>query len=295
MQLAVELLEHRPLVRSRLAPGDDAIAALDARLADLYRAGSGAWPDLPLSDVGFVRALAAHVEPEGPVVPETFHCSDFFLAAACTEGVPGAVTALDRGFLSRIPSYIARVCRDSDREKPEDIAQSIAEHVVVPSGTRPPRIAEYSGKGPLGGWLRVLSVRLALNSKRTKDRFVSESAAPHARSEVDPELDLFRMKYRDELEVAFEAAFATLDDEQRLLLRLHSSGTHRGEDIAKILGVDRSTAVRRLARARELLLTSTKSLMTAKLGISPTEFDSIARAVYSQIELTLSRVLAPRS
>ena len=103
------------------------------------------------------------------------------------------------------------------------------------------------------------------------------------------------MKYRDELEVAFEAAFATLDDEQRLLLRLHSSGTHRGEDIAKILGVDRSTAVRRLARARELLLTSTKSLMTAKLGISPTEFDSIARAVYSQIELTLSRVLAPRS
>jgi len=295
VQLSKGLLEHNPLARARLAVGEGELAALDATLAELFRVGSGAWPDLPLSEVAFVRALAPHVEPEGPIVPATFHTGDFFLAAACTEGVPGAVTALDRGFLSRIPQYIARVCRPSDREKPEDVAQSIAEHVVVPNGTRPPRIAEYSGKGPLGGWLRVLSVRLALNTKRAKDRFVSELAAPHARAEVDPELDLFRLKYRDELEAAFEAAFATLDDDQRLLLRLHSSGTHRGEDIAKILGVDRSTAVRRLARAREVLLSTTKRLMTEKLGLTSTEFDSIARAVYSQIELTLSRVLAPRS
>lgn len=293
--MAEVLLEHNPLVRSRLVQSGESLGSLAARLEDLYRAGSREWPDIPLSEEGFVRALASHLEGDGPVVPDTFHSSDFFIAAACAEGVPGAVTALERAFLSRIPSYIAKVCKPSDRVKPEDVAQTIAEHVVVPAGPRPPRIAEYSGKGPLGGWLRVLSVRVALNSKRAKDRFVSELAAPNVRSEVDPELDLFRIEYKDELKAALEAAFSTLDEEQRSLLRLHASGAHRGEDIARMLGVDRSTAVRRLARARAQILETTKDLMMKKLGVSASEFDSIARAVYSQIELSLSRLLAPRS
>jgi RNA polymerase sigma-70 factor (ECF subfamily) len=290
------LRDHAEHARARLATCSEAeVASLEALLDRHVRSGAAAHPDLALDAGAFVRRLATHVEAEGPIVPDDLHADDFFLAAACLEGVEGAVTVLQRDFLSQIPLYLTRVTKSSDREKAEDIAQSIAERVVVSDGTHPPRLADYSGKGPLGGWLRVVSVRMGLNANRKKDGWVSESDAPEVPAGLDPELDHFKLRYKDEFKAAFEASFAALDDDQRLLLRLHSSGAHRGEDIAKIVGVDRSTAMRRLARAREVLFETTKATMTGKLGISPTEFESIARAVRSQIELTLSRVLAPRS
>jgi RNA polymerase sigma-70 factor, ECF subfamily len=294
-ELTATLVEHSAVARDRLARASEAERDdLEARLRRHYDAGRSVWPDVDLSEADFARALAAHVTPDGPLVPEDLHASDFFLAAACAAGVRGAIALLARDFLSRVPGYIARVSRPSDRDTPDDVAQAIAERVVVSDGARPGRISEYSGRGPLGGWLRVLSVRMALNAKRGGRPAASFDDAATAHAGFDPELDHFRWRYRETFKSAFEAAFAELDEEQRLLLRLHASGRHRGEDVAKILGVERSTVMRRLARAREVLFDATKRRMTSLLGVSPTEFDSIARAVHSQIELTLSRVLAPR-
>lgn len=297
VQLAQNLFAHVPDHHFRDATESD-LAMLDARLRECHAVGSAAWPDISLSREDFVEALAPHVETEWPIVPTDFHTADFFLAAACVKGAPGAVVALEHSFLARIPDYIARVCRPSDRERPEDVAQNIAERLVVPTAAGPARIAEYSGRGPLGGWLRVLSVRIALNTKRGKSRFTSLEGRPDrydAPTGVDPEVDLFRLKYGAEFKCALEAAFASLDTEQRALLRLYAAGGQRGEDLGKVLGVDRSTATRRLARARAHLFAFTKRALTAKLGITTGEFDSIARVVHSRIELTLSRVLGSRA
>ncbi|MBS2014446.1 MAG: hypothetical protein JST00_16285 [Deltaproteobacteria bacterium] len=299
MALLLEALaSHGEVARVRLAGATPALRAeLEARLARHHATGAEAWPELPLGDVAFAAAVAHHVEPEGEIVPEGLHATDFFLAAACTSEVPGAIAALSRVHLSQIPLFIAHVCRSTDRESPEDVAQAIAERVAVSDGERPPKIASYSGRGPLGGWLRVLSVRMALNTKR--GAMPSVGGAPVDLAALpdgfDPELDHFKWRYKDAFKVAFEAALASLDEEQRLLLRLHSSGTHRGEDIARILGVERSTVMRRLARARETLFTSTRDRMAEGLRLTPSEFESIARALQSNIELTLSRVLGPRA
>jgi len=266
--------------------------ALEATIARHYARGRERYPDLDLSDTAFAKALARHVEGSGekPLVPDELHAEDFFLAAACTLGVKGAVEILSREHLSQVPVFIAHVCKPSDPEKPEDVAQAIAERVVVWDGDRAPRITAYSGRGALGGWLRVLAVRLALNAKRGSQPPVemNEELLPAG---DDPEIDLFKWQYRDAFKKAFEAAFTALDEEQRLVLRLHTS-KNRGEDIAKILGVERSTVMRRLARARETLFEATKQRMMTELRLSATEFESIARALQSNIELTLSRVLA---
>ncbi len=66
----------------------------------------------------------------------------------------------------------------------------------------------------------------------------------------------------------------------------------RGDDLARLLDVDRSTVTRRLARARERLFELTRAAMMMKLRLSAQEFDSVARDVQSGIELTLSRVFA---
>ena len=293
--LIATVLEHSAAARARLEGLEERErVAFAARLEKLYDAGRDAWPELEVSDGAFGRAVAAHVRDDGPLAPDELHAADFFLATACAEGVPGAISALGRDFLSQIPSYIARVCGPSDRDGIDDVTQTIAERLVVSDGERSPKIAEYAGRGPLGGWLRVLSVRMALNLKRGAPRPASTDEAAIVVDGVDPELDHFKWRYRDAFKAAFEAAFDALDDDQRALLRLHASGTHRGEDIAKILGVERSTVMRRLARARDVLFDSTKARLTSDLGVSTREFESIARAVHSQIELTLSRVLAPR-
>jgi RNA polymerase sigma-70 factor, ECF subfamily len=295
-KLVATLLEHGAAARVRLAEASaEELDAVEARLRRHHLTGQASWPGLALSGARFAEALAPHVEGAGPVVADDLHAADFFLAAACTMGVEGAIGELCRAFLSQIPRYIAHVCRPSDREQPEDVAQAIAERVAVSDGERPPRISAYSGRGPLGGWLRVLSVRMALNTKRGAQPALTEGDPTVVHAGFDPELDHFKWRYRDAFKSAFEAAFASLDDEQRLLLRLHTSGSHRGEDIAKVLGVERSTVTRRLARAREVLFDATKQRMTTELNLSPSEFDSIARALPSNIELTLSRVLAPRA
>jgi RNA polymerase sigma-70 factor (ECF subfamily) len=275
---------------ARAAPGE--LAAIDERLRACHAQGSAAWPDVALAEDAFVDAIARHLESGAFALPEV-HAGDFYLAAACAAGIPGAVVALERAFLQRIPEYVAHVVRSSDPVKVEDVAQEVAERVVVPTAARAARIADYAGRGPLGAWLRVLSVRLALNLKRRSEP-PSEPPAADVPVGDDPELDLFRLKYGADFKAALEASFAELDDEQRVILRLHASGEHRGEDIARILGIDRSTAMRRLARARETLFSTTKRLMIQKLGIDTAEFESIARAVHSRLELSLSRLLATR-
>ena len=58
------------------------------------------------------------------------------------------------------------------------------------------------------------------------------------------------------------------------------------------LNVDRSTIMRRLARARERLFEGTRDAMMSKLRLSTEEFASVARDVQSGIDLTLSRLFA---
>lgn len=294
--LVTTLLSRSEVARLRLADATPAERdELEQLLAKHHATGAARWPDLALTDVAFAEVVARHITADGPVVALDLHAEDFFLAAACTMEVEGAIAALGREYLSQIPAFIAHVCRSTDREKPEDVAQTIAERVAVWDGEREPKITTYSGRGPLGGWLRVLSVRMALNSKRSSEPPTASEDAAALPAGFDPELDHFKWRYRDAFKAAFESALASLDEEQRLLLRLHSSGNHRGDDIAKILGVERSTVMRRLARARAALFETTRERMAEGLRLSPSEFESIARALQSNIELTLSRVLAPRA
>lgn len=276
-------------------------ANVETFLNEAFQKGKAAFPELELGADDFVAHLARHLsedsfDSEGHPAEATkrIHVIDLYLAAACLHAIPLAADALHKAHLSQIPLFVARVMRGADRAAIDDLVQAVAEKLLVPKDARAPRITEYGGQGPLGGWIRVVSTRMALRAIKKDDELVSDGDAPEVAVGKDPELDHLRVHYQAEFKDAFEAAFQKLTKEQRLLLRLHSQGSLRGEDIAKMLGIDRSTAMRKLARAREVLFDATRDALMAKVGISSTEFDSIARAVKSQIDLTLSRVLATR-
>ncbi len=254
-------------------------------LAELYERGVTSWPELPLSVDAFRRAVDEHAKrasSDAPVVKRE-HAADFFLAVACAEGVRGAADAFRRSVLVHVGSYVG------SRAPAEDVEQLVAMRLLTQDVGARPKIAEYSGTGSLGAWVRVVATRIALNLRRGQEARDDSALIPLG---VAPEVDFSRFRYRVEFKAAFESALAALSPDERFLLRLHTLDRMRGEDIARLLDVDRSTIMRRLARARERLFEGTRDAMMSKLRLSTEEFASVARDVQSGIDLTLSRLFA---
>jgi RNA polymerase sigma-70 factor (ECF subfamily) len=274
---------YKESVGRPLSPTD--LAELEPLLQGLYARGKEAHPTLPLSLPAFVGALALHArkaESREPVLqPE--HAADFYLAVACAEDTPGAIEVFRRTVLRHVPSYVGT------RAPAEEVEQLVAIRLLVTDPGVPRKIAEYTGKGALGAWVRVVATRIALNLRRRKQPRDDTALLPLGAA---PAVDLSRFQHQAEFKAAFEQALRDLPADDRLLLRLHSIERAQGEELARLLEVDRSTIMRRLARARERLFEGTRTAMMTNLGLSKDEFESLVRDVQSQIDLSLSRVFA---
>lgn len=261
-----------------------------------FERGRAAWPKLALSREAFARHLATHApadEGERVAFYDAVHAADLFLACACLERVPGAVEQLDATVLARLPALLASLREGTDFV--DDVRQVLAERLLTSKDGEAPKLADYSGRAPLVAWVRVAATRTALNLRRGKanqatdleSTLVEEIAAPG----LDPEIDYFKLHYAVELKRALGEALAQLPAEQRLALRLVYLEGRSGHEIAAALGVDRSTIVRWLSRARADLFDATKKAMSGRLRISTEEFEGVARLVESRIEQSLARLL----
>ena len=118
------------------------------------------------------------------------------------------------------------------------------------------RCAEYSGRGDLRSYLRVIATRelvrvIDKRSPRGRDR--DESFLDKLSPVSDPELGYLREAYRPDVDAAMRAALAGLGDESRALLRYSLIDGWSVDRIGALYGVHRATAARRVAAAREEL------------------------------------------
>jgi len=211
------------------------------------------------------------------------HDADRALARACAAADSAALARFERDQLVHVGAFIASI--DAAPEFADEVKQRLREKLFV--GPKP-KIAEYEGRGPLGGWLRVAAVRVALDLKRAARR------DPHALGEVpvdtsgpDPELDLIKAHYRRELAEAFQTTLRELPDEERTVLRLHAIDGCTIDEIAALYDVHRATAARWIEKARERLLDETRRLLAERLGLPPAEVDSVLLLLRSRVELSL--------
>jgi hypothetical protein len=84
---------------------------------------------------------------------------------------------------------------------------------------------------------------------------------------------------------------AALLPEQRVILRMYFSSGQSTERIAAALRVTRSTAARRLVAARQAVFEETRRLLSTQLALDTGEFGSLARALHSQLNISLSGLL----
>ncbi len=252
---------------------------MSAQLEAMLQAARQAWPGIALDHALFVAHVTSHVSDPDAVA--RLHGSDLYLACACVHRLPAALAAFESAHLAGLGAALARIGTSPDFV--DEVQQQLRERLLVGS---PPRIAEYAGAGPLGGWVRVAAVRVALNLVRDAQK------AARPRGDLveprHPETDLLNAPYREQVEAAFCSAFTRLRSEDRELLRLHYvEGVKQGE-IGKRLGVDRTTALRRIAAARHALLEEThRQLRRLVPSLSTQGRQSVMLALQSQIDFRL--------
>ena len=158
----------------------------------------------------------------------------------------------------------------------------------------PPKITDYAGRAPLASWLKTAAVRAALNLRRAKGDQAHESLSAALVAGSGPDVALVRAKYRGELEAALQAALEALPERERTLLTLSVRDGMSIDALAEKFNVGRSSAARWLVAARELLTRETRRMLMERLGLTPSELDSVAVEVRSEVHVSIVRLLARR-
>ena len=273
-----------------LAPRADAIEhALRRAEAD----GRAAWPEVPLDAVAFAQHVADRVRTRADVVGaiRALHPADLFLACACARGIPAALARFERAHLSRVPELVRRV--DAWAAFAEEVAQIVREALLVPAQGRASRIAEYSGRGPLASWVRVVAVRTALHLRDEQRGLepLEDGGGGEVPGIVDPELDYLKLRYRRVYEEALRAALAELSDRDALLLQLHYVDGLNIDRIGALFGIHRSTVARWRTTIRRSLLARTREHLRRRMRFTPAEFESLLRLVRSQLVVSIRSAL----
>jgi RNA polymerase sigma-70 factor (ECF subfamily) len=267
--------------------GEKSGLAVDAaRLTALVAAGRDAWPKIALPPEAFVEHLAMHAKTTAAL--DAVHAADLYLACGVGRHDRAALAYFEQHFMARVPDYILRI--RVGREVVDEVQQKLRESLLMGTERRPARISEYSGKGALGGWLRVTAVRTALNHVRGAGP-ATEGLGDELSLAADPELAYVKEQANDLFKDAFERVLAALDANERTILRLHYMDGLTMDQLAQLYKTPRSTIARRVAEARQQILAATETLLRDERRLSPSSVASVIRQARSQLGVTITRLL----
>lgn len=277
-----------------LTPGAD--DTLERYLAGVFETARAPWPDVLLPAEQFVRHLAERLPAscEGRPVEqalESLHLSDLYLACACADGLPGAIQALERDPLAKLPGLL-RLQKHSDAAI-EDVCQMVREKLLLRTANSGPHIATYTGEGRLLSWMSVIATRFA-----TRQRGREKPAPEPSASEIfdglpgkgDLEKDVIKGDLAGEFRSAVRDAFSSLSDEQRHLLKLYYGDGLSTPKLAKLFNTNQPSIWRRLESTRETIRTETKRLLRERIGLTEQDFESFFADLNSRLDVSLSQV-----
>lgn len=265
-----------------------------AELEALCRAAREAWPDVSLPDEVFVPFVEARLR-EDRALPAPAIAADLYVACACAEGDARAHAAFERTFTNALDRTLERLGAPADVVA--EVKQELRDELFVPAEGRPLGITGYRGRGPLRAWLRVMAVRRTLRAlqKRRKSPERGDDALVDLLAAQDsPSIQFAKVEQKAEVVASLREAIEALEPEDRTLLRQQLLEGMTVDQIAASLGIHTVTAARRLAKARARLLSQTRRGAIKRLGIGRAEADSLVRALRSQVDLSLDRLLKSR-
>lgn len=262
-----------------------------AVVLELAEAARAAWPDLDVSEAAFVARLGACAR--GSIeVARSLQLGDLYLAVAAQAGGSEALRGIE-AVLRRVSASLER--RGIAHAEVQDVIAEVRSDQLVAPAESAPGIARYAARASLERWFIVIAARMLQRARRRTGRIETQDTEQLAATIVMPS-DLERLAVRDEakqaLARALQHAVSELDPTQRTLLRLHVNDGVSIDDVARLYGIHRATAARRLERARRDLATATRRELARDLALSPWEVDSLIREVRSSFRSLVGAYLA---
>jgi RNA polymerase sigma-70 factor (ECF subfamily) len=279
------------------SPRRDEVAAivdLEELLEQQLTEGAAAWPNVQLDPAIYLRHLADKLRERSDEISDhvirTMPAADLYLAAACTAGDPAAIGAFHDTIFPVLRPALAKL--GVPAVTIDETEQRVLVIVLVGDPDRP-AIARYGGRGRLRSWLRSIGVR---TGRRLMG--VNEPSAPDQVDELDqlsagvhdPELELLRSRYRDDVRRALAGALSMLAERQRNVLRQYYIDGLTIDQLAALYRVDRATTARWVVAARSDVLVGTRDFLRSSLGATTDEVESILRLVRSQLEISMRQL-----
>jgi RNA polymerase sigma-70 factor (ECF subfamily) len=242
---------------------------------------------------------------------DELQADDLCLILACESGNENAWSDLVARFTATVRS--AARSASSNEDAAEDLAQSIwAELYGLRSrkdGKPATKLAYYSGRGSLAGWLRAVVAQLAIDVHRKQARFVqteedadldrlarelstSEGQTATIRTLNDPEQTISNKFAEVDISEALGRAVKELPGTDRLLVKLYYFDNLTLREAGVVLRVHEATASRRLSRIHTDLRNRVGAILTEDHGWTKSEtercFAEVARHIDADLESLLS-------
>ena len=230
-------------------------------IADLYEKSGGQSFGLSPQDFALVlqeivvKYLPSGTAPEGArEFCATLRLEELALARACAAGHHQAWEIFLTRFRERlfeIANYITKET-SSGRELADSIYAELY-GTTVRDGHRVSKLASYTGRGSLEGWLRTVMAQEHVNRYRRQRRMVSldeesEEGVQFAAA-APPDVTIVDSR----LEAATDEALSALPADDRFILASYFLDDRTLAEVARTLGVHESTISRKLDKLAKLL------------------------------------------
>ncbi|MCU1281531.1 MAG: polymerase, sigma-24 subunit, subfamily [bacterium] len=262
-----------PCYREEVPTADDG--------ATLIERARARWPT-----IAWTAELEARFRQRLQSPAEALHAEDLYLACACAERSAAAFDLFEREYLSQVARSVHHL--GVERDFVDEVTQLVRERLFVGDHEHGPKIGDYSGKGSLAGWLRVIAVRVAIDLRRATGRMTSAIPEDLISANATSDAVYVKRRYRAVLQDAINRAIVDLSDEQRVLLRRHFVEGVTFDALAAAAGVHKVTVWRQIVAARNLIVASMRSAVGVGALVGSNEFESILRTVQSQLDFSLS-------
>lgn len=221
---------------------------------------------------------------------DEMQADDLCLIIACERGDENAWTDLVERFTVTVRSAARSATANEDAA--EDLAQSIWAELhglrVREDGRPASKLAYYSGRGSLAGWLRAVVAQLSVDTFRKQSKLVQteeetdlerlargahiSEAKPFVSAGVqNPEQSLSNRFAQKDLQKALTEAVRELGAEDRLLVKLYYFDNLRLREAGLVLGVHEATASRRLTRIQTDLRKRVSQILIDERGWTKAE------------------------
>ncbi len=207
-----------------------------------------------LLDIG-VKYLPPGAKPaEARTLLASLRVEELALARGCANGHDRAWDVFLTRFREKLYDVAGAIARD------DAVAHELADSLYASlygltarEGERVSKLASYTGRGSLEGWLRTVLAQEYVNRYRQQRRLVSLEEEEEAGKQFEARPIEPQPGANPRLEAAVDEALAALPGEERLILAAYFLDDRTLAEIARVLGVHESTISRRIDKITRTL------------------------------------------